>query len=100
MPRRARVRLDWVPVHMVPRGHNRGACFFDDQERHADRNLSRVALADAPLADPRMAPDQDQPLGNDPFYAEIEAVTGHWREPRGRGRPKKEPPEKRLGDKR
>jgi hypothetical protein len=35
MPRRRRVHLDWVPVHIVQRGHNRGACFFDDQDRYA-----------------------------------------------------------------
>jgi putative transposase len=35
MPRRPRVHLDWVPAHVVQRGHNRGACFFDDQDRHA-----------------------------------------------------------------
>jgi hypothetical protein len=34
---------------------------------------------------------ENQPLGNDRFYAEIEAVTGHRREPRKRGRPKKQP---------
>jgi putative transposase len=39
----------------------------------AYRNLSRNALADAPLADLRMALNQTQPLGNDRFYAEIEA---------------------------
>ena len=238
MPRRPRVHLDWVPVHIVQRGHNRGACFFDDQDRHAYlgwlhealrregcrlhayvlmtnhvhllltpqdanavprvpiavgrryvqhinraygrtgtlwdsryksslvqaetylllcqryielnpvragmvadpaeyswssyranalgepnpiltphplylalgpepgerleayRNLFRIALADAPLADLRLALNQNQPLGNDRFYAEIEAVTGQRREPRKRGRPKKEPPEERLADKR
>jgi putative transposase len=66
----------------------------------AYRNLFRTALADAPLADLRMALNQNQPLGNDRFYAEIEAVTGQQREPCKRGRPEKEPPAERLGDER
>jgi len=28
MPRRARIQLDRVPLHIVQRGHNREACFF------------------------------------------------------------------------
>ncbi len=32
MPRRPRVHLDGVPLHLVQRGHNRGACFFDEQD--------------------------------------------------------------------
>jgi putative transposase len=35
MPRRPRIHLDGIPLHIVQRGHNRGACFFDDQDRHA-----------------------------------------------------------------
>jgi putative transposase len=35
MPRRPRVHLDWAPLHIVQRGHNRGPCFFDDRDRHA-----------------------------------------------------------------
>jgi putative transposase len=35
MPRRPRIQIDGVPLHIVQRGHNRGACFFDDQNRHA-----------------------------------------------------------------
>ncbi len=61
------------------------------ERREAYRNLFRDALEDAPLADLRLALNQNQPLGNDRFYAEIEAVTGHRREPRKRGRPKKQP---------
>jgi hypothetical protein len=55
-------------------------------------------LADAPLADLRLALNQNQPLGDDRFYAEIEAVTGQRREPRKRGRPKKEAPEETRRD--
>jgi len=35
MPRRRRVHLDAVPLHIVQRGHNREPCFFDEQGYHA-----------------------------------------------------------------
>jgi hypothetical protein len=35
-----------------------------------------------------MALNQDQPIGNSRFYAEIEAMTGQRRELRKRGRPR------------
>lgn len=35
MPRRTRIHIDGLPLHIVQRGHNRAACFFDDQDRHA-----------------------------------------------------------------
>ncbi len=35
MPRRTRVHIDDLPLHIVQRGHNRSACFFDDQDRFA-----------------------------------------------------------------
>jgi putative transposase len=63
------------------------------QRLEAYRKLFHAALEDAPLADLRMALNQNQPLGNDRFYAEIEAVTGQRREPRKRGRPRKGPEE-------
>jgi len=37
MPRQARLRLPGVPLHIVHRGHNRDACFRDDDDR--DRYL-------------------------------------------------------------
>jgi len=51
--------------------------------RAAYRDLLRGALDDAPLTDLRLALKQDQPIGNDRFYreieAEIEATTGQRR---------------------
>jgi putative transposase len=44
MPRRPRIHIDGVPLHIVQRGHNRGACFFDDQDRHAYLGWLRDAL--------------------------------------------------------
>lgn len=32
MPRRARIILPSVPLHLIERGNNRSACFFDDQD--------------------------------------------------------------------
>ena len=31
MPRRPRVHLDGIPLHIVQRGHNREPCFFGDE---------------------------------------------------------------------
>ena len=38
MPRRARLKLAGVPVHLIQRGNNRGACFFteDDYQFYLD----------------------------------------------------------------
>src|SRR5258706_1335850 len=33
MPRRARIMLAGIPVHVVQRGNNHGACFFRDEDR-------------------------------------------------------------------
>lgn len=35
MPGRTRIHIDGSPLHIVQRGHNRTACFFDDQDRLA-----------------------------------------------------------------
>ena len=35
MPRRRRIYLDGVPLHIVQRGHNRGPCFFGEEDYHA-----------------------------------------------------------------
>jgi len=32
MPRRSRVHLDGVPLHIVQRGHNREPCFFCEED--------------------------------------------------------------------
>lgn len=64
----------------------------DSPERRqaAYREIFRAPLDEAPLRDLRMALNQDQPIGNDRFYAEIQAATGQRRELRKRGRPRKE----------
>ena len=32
MPRRPRIQLDRVPLHIVQRGHNREPCFFGEED--------------------------------------------------------------------
>lgn len=34
MPRRPRIHLDQVPLHIVQRGHNRQPCFFAEEDYH------------------------------------------------------------------
>jgi hypothetical protein len=35
MPRRTRVHINGLPLHIVQRGHDRAACFFEGQDRLA-----------------------------------------------------------------
>jgi putative transposase len=70
----------------------------DDAQRRAYRELFRDALDEKPLSDLRLALNQDQPIGNDRFYREIEAMTGQRRELRKRGRPRKGDEEASAGD--
>lgn len=44
MPRRPRIHLPDVPVHLVQRGHNREACFFSDDDYLAYRAWLGEAL--------------------------------------------------------
>ena len=32
MPRRARIHIDGIPLHIVQRGHNREPCFFAEED--------------------------------------------------------------------
>jgi putative transposase len=44
MPRRPRIHLPGVPLHLVQRGHNREACFFTDEDYLAYRDWLADAL--------------------------------------------------------
>ncbi len=44
MPRRPRIHLPGVPIHLVQRGHNREACFFTDEDFLAYREWLAEAL--------------------------------------------------------
>ncbi len=52
------------------------------------RALFRSQLDKAAVDDIRLALNQNQPLGNERFYARIEKLTGQRREARPRGRPR------------
>jgi putative transposase len=44
MPRRARLRVENLPLHIIQRGNNRGACFFDAPDYQVYlQNLGRLA---------------------------------------------------------
>ena len=44
MPRRPRIHLPGMPIHLVQRGHNRDACFFADADFQAYRDWLSEAL--------------------------------------------------------
>jgi putative transposase len=71
-----------TPVYLALSRHDTARC-------DPYRDLFHCALGEEPLADRRMALNQDQPVGNSRFYAQIEAMTGQRRELRKRGRPRK-----------
>ena len=61
----------------------------DDKQRQAAyRALFRTPLDKAAIDDIRLALNQNQPLGNQRFYARIEKLTGERREAKPRGRPR------------
>lgn len=45
MPRRPRIHLPGLPLHIVQRGHNREACFFTEEDYLAYREWLGAALA-------------------------------------------------------
>ena len=75
-----------------------GEAFGEEARRAAYRELFRGALEEKPLNDLRLALNQDQPIGNDRVYRDIEAMTGQRRELRRRGRPRKRDEEASAGD--
>ena len=44
MPRRPRIHIAGMPLHVVQRGHNREACFFTDEDYLAYREWLGEAL--------------------------------------------------------
>ena len=63
----------------------------DKTRQAAYRRLYRADLDQEAIDDIRLALNQNQPLGDSRFYAKVEAMTGQRREPKPRGRPRKEP---------
>jgi len=60
------------------------------ERQAAYRALFRAHLDREAIDDMRRALNQNQPLGNERFYARIEQMTGVRRETKPRGRPRKE----------
>ena len=60
----------------------------EKSRQSAYRALFRAALASDTIDDIRLALNQNQPLGNSRFHAQIERKLGERREARPRGRPK------------
>jgi putative transposase len=83
---------------VLPHPHYLALGDEDDTRRRAYRDLFAGALGEKPLSELRMALNQDQPIGNDRFYREIEVMTGQRRELRKRGRPPKPSEEPSHGD--
>ena len=54
----------------------------------ASRALFRTQLYKAAVDDIRLALNQNQPLGNERFYARIEKLTGQRRKAKPQGRPR------------
>lgn len=50
MPRRPRVHLDDVPLHIVQRGHNREPCFYSEDDYHSYLHWLGKALAETGCA--------------------------------------------------
>jgi len=50
MPRRSRIHLAGLPLHIVQRGHNRKPCFFGDEDYHAYLHWLAEALKKASCA--------------------------------------------------
>jgi len=50
MPRRTRIQLDRVPLHIVQRGHNREACFFGEDDYASYLRWLGEALAETQCA--------------------------------------------------
>jgi len=70
----------------------------DKSRQAAYRRLFRAELDIEAIDDIRLAFNQNQPLGDSRFYAKVEAMTGQRREPKPRGRPRKQRDEPSAAD--
>ena len=62
----------------------------DKTRQAAYRRLFRTELDKETVDGLRLDLNQNQPLGDSRFYAKVEAMTGQRREPKPRGRPRKQ----------
>ena len=82
--------LGQVDTLLTPHPLYRSLGDSDKERQSAYRALFRAQLDRAVIDDIRLALNQNQPLGNERFYARIEKMTGVRREARPRGRPRRE----------
>ena len=50
MPRRARIHIDGIPLHIVQRGHNREPCFFAEDDYSSYLHWLNEALTETECA--------------------------------------------------
>ena len=112
MPRRPRIQLNGVAIHIVQRGHNREACFFSEEDYTSYLHWLGEALGDNEcqlhayvlmtnhvhlLLTPKKAANVPKLImGNARFYARIEKAIGVRRQARQRGRPRLEADAKQV----
>ncbi len=82
--------LGKVDSRLIPHSVYRSLGDSGKERQGAYRALFRAPLDRAVIDDIRLALNQNQPLGNERFYARIEKMTGVRREARPRGRPRRE----------
>ncbi|MBI3147233.1 MAG: transposase [Betaproteobacteria bacterium] len=75
-------------AHLTPHAVYLALGRSDKERQTAYRALFRAQLDQEAIDDIRLALNQNQPLGNNRFYAKIEAMMGERREARPRGRPR------------
>ncbi len=64
MPRRARIHLDGIPLHIVQRGHNREPCFFAEDDYSSYLHWLNEALAETDCALHAYVLMTNQPCGH------------------------------------
>jgi putative transposase len=82
--------LGQADSRLTPHALYRALGQSDKTRQGAYRALFRSELDRAAIDDIRLALNQNQPLGNERFYAKIEKMTGIRRQARPRGRPRLE----------
>ena len=80
MPRRARLRLAGLPLHIIQRGNNRTACFFTDEDYALYLHVEEI----------RSTVNGGYALGNERFKAQIAEMLERRVAPGPPGRPRKE----------
>jgi putative transposase len=80
--------LGRVDAIVTPHPLYRSLGLTEKEQQTAYRALFRTKLDHAAIDDMRLALNQNQPIGNERFYATIEKMTGERREAKRQGRPR------------